>query len=290
MRQIHFYLFALVMTLFCANLFAQKYEHQTTTGSPVKEHVKASNNYITKEYRFAGFSQIYLNGSADVVYEQREGKPAVEVYTSDNIMDLLEIYEKKGALHIGFKKGYKISYNELKIKVWSPTIALVSIAGSGEVKMLGKVNSDRLSLTVAGSGDIEYADLSCKELKVVVSGSGDIEGKRTNVGAVDISIAGSGDVDLEELNCSNLSATVTGSGEISLSGHGANARYAVTGSGDIDADELKIQRVEASITGSGDISCHAIDFLKARVTGSGSVGYRGTPQLDIPKQTVRPLK
>ena len=52
---------------------------------------------------------------------------------------------------------------------------------------------------------------------------------------------------------------------------------------------LKAQNVSAEIAGSGDIECHATDNLKVRTAGSGSVGYKGDPKLDVPKRGYHKL-
>ena len=68
------------------------------------------------------------------------------------------------------------------------------------------------------------------------------------------------------------------------SGNADNADYSVAGSGDLLTSDFKVQRISASVAGSGEIKCYAVDFLKARVSGSGSIGYKGDPQLDYPEK------
>jgi hypothetical protein len=48
--------------------------------------------------------------------------------------------------------------------------------------------------------------------------------------------------------------------------------------------------VNASSSGSGDITCHAKNSIKARKTGSGSIGYKGNPStVDIGKKDIYPI-
>ena len=64
----------------------------------------------------------------------------------------------------------------------------------------------------------------------------------------------------------------------------------MAGSGDLSASGLEVKSVNASVAGSGDITCHATDYLKARTTGSGSIGYKGNPkELDLPKKNIYEL-
>ena len=76
---------------------------------------------------------------------------------------------------------------------------------------------------------------------------------------------------------------------IMLNGTADQANYHVSGSGDLSASKLKAQQVEASVAGSGDITCHATDLLKANISGSGEIGYAGSPRLEVPKKGIYKL-
>ena len=62
--------------------------------------VKASKNYVTKDIKVNNFTKLSVAGSPDVTYTQKSGKPTVEVYTSDNIVDLLDIRVKDNTLDV----------------------------------------------------------------------------------------------------------------------------------------------------------------------------------------------
>lgn len=289
MMNFKYFIAALVATLCCCTACAQKYKCTTSSGGNIKKHIKASNTYVTKEIRTADFTKIQLTGSADVTYEQRKGNPRVEVYTSDNVLEALDIAVDGKVLKIGFKKGYKVSYNELKIKVQSANIEGAAITGSGDVELKPGIKTDRMLLSIAGSGDIDFTDLTATDLEITIAGSGDIEGNIVKCSTLKGSIAGSGDMDLKNLAAGSIRASIAGSGEIELKGNADTANYSIAGSGDIKARDLVAKHVEASTTGSGDIECHATDFLKIRTTGSGSVGYKGNPTLDVPRKNIYKL-
>ena len=94
---------------------------------------------------------------------------------------------------------------------------------------------------------------------------------------------------LGNVTATTTTASVAGSGTVSLSGTTEEATYSVAGSGDLYASDLQAKKVSASVTGSGDIKCYATDFLKVRTSGSGSVGYKGNPELDYPKKGLYKL-
>ena len=254
------------------------------------KRIKESKNYVTKEIKVDNFTQIALTGSPTVYFTQKSGKPEVKVYTSDNIAEVLDIYEKDGTLHIGFKKGYSVNYTKLDINVSAETLNSISIAGSGEIYLKNGLKTDRFRASIAGSGDIAGDHIRCEELETQIAGSGDLT--LTDIQCTDVSatVAGSGDMTLRELKTVQLKASVAGSGDLTVKGQSSEASYSVAGSGDMHASDLVAKRVEASVSGSGDIRCHATDYLKARTAGSGELGYKGHPkEVDIPRKNIYEL-
>ena len=266
---------------------AQSYSHHFNSGNSWLggKEVKASKNYVTKQIKVSDFNQIAVSGSLDVTYTQQSGKPKVEIYTSDNIVDLLDIYVKNGKLNLGFKKNVKVSYNKLEIRVTSEDLNAVNVAGSGDFKFTNGLKTDQLKMNVAGSGDITASNIQCsQEFTANVAGSGDIECKQLKAADIDISVAGSGDLKIENALVTSVNASVAGSGTVKISGNADKANYSVAGSGDLYASDFKVQDISASVAGSGDIKCYAVEHLKARVSGSGTIGYKGNPELDYPEK------
>lgn len=266
---------------------AQSYTRHFNSGNSWKtgQEIKASKKYVTKQIKVRDFNQITVSGSLDVTYTQQPGKPEVEIYTSDNIVDLLDIYVKGGKLNLGFKKNVKVAYNKLEIRVSSEHLNTVSIAGSSDFDFANGLKTDHLKMNVAGSGDITASHIQCsQEFSASVAGSGDIECQGLKANNLSISVAGAGDLKIEDAQAISANASVAGSGTVKISGSADKADYSVAGSGDLYANDFKVQRISASVAGSGDIKCHAVEYLKARVSGSGSIGYKGNPEVDYPEK------
>jgi hypothetical protein len=66
----------------------------------------------------------------------------------------------------------------------------VSIAGSGDVRVGGKVEG--LTASIAGSGDIKASELDAQKVKVTIAGSGDVTVRARQ--ALSVNVSGSGDV------------------------------------------------------------------------------------------------
>ena len=223
----------------------------TITACSPSNRVTGSNNYITKQIKVEKFNGLQLTGSPDVIYKQAQGKPSVEVYGQDNIVELLDIYVQNNSLTVKFKNNTSIqNRGKLEIRVSGPALNRIALSGSGDIKLVNGIQTD-------------------DNLSIKIQGSGDIAGNK--------------------ISCNLLSLSINGSGDISLSGICKNAEYSINGSGDIQASELETENVTTSINGSGDISCYATESLKGRVSGSGEVAYRGEPQIDFSKKGLRKL-
>ncbi len=282
--------FASAILLAFSTTACSQFRHTEHTGSFGGKTVKASKNYVTKDIKVDNFTEINLKGSPDVTYTQKAGKPKVEIYTSDNIVDLLDIKVVDGTLNIGFKKGVNVSYNKLEVRVSSETLNQIGVAGSGDFALVNGLKTDRLKIAVAGSGDINADNIVCtNNLEVAIAGSGDIESNNLTCNGLKASIAGSGDMKLKNITANNAEASIAGSGKVILSGTTQEANYRISGSGDLSATDFQAKRISASISGSGSIQCYATDFLKARTSGSGSIGYKGNPEIDFPKKGLHKL-
>lgn len=246
---------------FTLSACAQSYTHSVSSGVFSGKTVKASDNYVTKQIRVKNFDEILVSGSVDVTYTQRPGKPEVEIYTSENVVDLLDIRVKNGCLNVGFKKNVSVKYNKLEVRVSSEDLNQINIVGSGDFEFANGLKTDNLSITVAGSSDVKGENIRCSQELLM-------------------SVAGSGDLNLENVTAITTKASVAGSGTIRMNGSTQDANYSVAGSGDLLAEDYVAQNVDASVAGSGDIKCHAVKYLKAHTNGSGEIGYKGDPKVD----------
>ena len=85
----------------------------------------------------------------------------------------------------------------------------IGIHGSGDVR--GNGQAERLDLTIAGSGNADFGQLSVKRLRVVIAGSGNADAAPQE--DADVVIAGSGEVHLHR-QPKHLSQKVVGSGRV----------------------------------------------------------------------------
>ncbi|MEE9362200.1 MAG: head GIN domain-containing protein [Cellulophaga sp.] len=202
------------------------------------KRIKGNGNITTIEKSTGDYDAIAVSGFFDVdLVNGNEGD--IILKGEENLLKHIIVEVKNGKLVIKTKKGYNLrtSFNK-------------------EIRITVPVESIN---------------------KITLSGSGDIVGKKL-IKASDFStsMSGSGDITLK-IEADSIKATMSGSGDINLSGKTTNLEVRISGSGDIAAFGLDAENVNATISGSADIQVTAHKMIKARVSGSGDIEYRGNP-------------
>lgn len=119
--------------------------------------------------------------------------------------------------------------------------------------------------------------------EVSLAGSGDLWNEDTiTTTNLDVSLAGSGDVVLD-IETTSVEGSLAGSGDLTLKGSTDNLEASVAGSGDFHGFNLQSNNTEVSVAGSGDAQVVSNEYLKARVSGSGDIAYKGNPKKEDTK-------
>lgn len=201
--------------------------------------VKGNGNVVTIERSTGDYDAVSVSGFFDVdLVDGQEGE--ITLRGEENLLDHIVTEVKNGKLVIKVEKGLNLQPSNWK---------------------------DGIHITVP----VESID------GVTLSGSGDIVGKKKlKSDDFSASMSGSGDITLE-VETNSLSTSMSGSGDITLSGKAGDFDVSISGSGDIKAYELEAENVDAQVSGSADIKVTVNGMLKARVSGSGDIHYRGNP-------------
>jgi len=200
--------------------------------------VKGNGNITTETRTTGDYNGIKCAGSMDfVLIAGTEGN--IKIEGEENLLKHIITEVKNGNLIVKVEKGINLRPSFYKtIKITIP------------FKDINKVS-------LAGSGDLWNEDTITA----------------TNL---DVSLAGSGDVILN-IEASNIESSLAGSGDLTLKGNTNKLTAKLAGSGDISAFGLQSNHTTVSVAGSGDIEVVSNISLKARVSGSGDIEYRGKP-------------
>jgi len=112
---------------------------------------------------------------------------------------------------------------------------------------------------------------------ISVSGSGDVVSEGVLKGGnVELHVSGSGDIDLN-LQATDTDISISGSGSISLQGKGKTGALSISGSGKLDAQDYVLETITIKISGSGGAYIYATKEIDSRISGSGTIRYKGEP-------------
>ncbi|MCB0523177.1 MAG: head GIN domain-containing protein [Saprospiraceae bacterium] len=199
--------------------------------------VEGEGPVLTETRDVDGFDAIDLSIAGDV--EVSIGDYRVEVRAQENLLPLLQTEVKEGTLRIDFEES--VSYREqIKLYITVPSLEALELSGSGSIKLVTPIESDKM----------------------------------------DIHIGGSGEVDIPNATFTSLECSVSGSGDINLGGSVGDAEINVSGSGEVNAKNMVFNRLEASISGSGSVYAHVNETLDVSVSGSGDMYYSGDPVVE----------
>ena len=162
-----------------------------------------------------------------------------------NILPLIKTYVENGVLKISIEKNKNISTRK-KLLITIPFESLNAIS-------------------LVGSGE--------------VTSNATIKSTRFSS-----RLTGSGDINLT-IEASAIELALSGSGTVKLTGKTNDLKVRLAGSGNVATDALKAENVETNVAGSGDAEVYCSNTLKARVTGSGDIYYKGNPKIKNTKVT-----
>jgi len=198
---------------------------------------------IVKESRSVPqFSGINLCISADVTISQGENQQ-VEIEADQQVTGMIETQVKNNTLTIKAKNSIFQNPGSANIKITIPVIESLFVTGSGDITGATPIHTDKIEIFISGSGSVT----------------------------------------LQALNANDVRTTITGSGDIQLEGSSpVNGKLegTITGSGDLDTEKLPFENADITITGSGTAKVMALSELQTRITGSGSVYYKGNPRIN----------
>lgn len=98
---------------------------------------------------------------------------------------------------------------------------------------------------------------------------------------IEVHLSGAAEADLN-LDYQEVDARLSGAGHMALKGQAPKVSLQVSGAGALDAYELIAEHVTVSLSGAASAKVYADHTLQARISGAGSVRYRGEPEVVQP--------
>jgi len=178
--------------------------------------IRGDGNLITSEITVSEFQRINSTYTANVRFHASE-EYRVVLTADSNLAEFVEISTRNGVLNIsvrGTRGNYR--FTQFLVDVYAPTLAGVSISGSGSFTAVDKITAPTFAASVSGSGSIT-GTFKNNNFSARISGSGRINGT---------------------FESDNFSANISGSGRITAAGTSENATVTISGSGNFNGNNF----------------------------------------------------
>ncbi len=224
------------------------------------EGVVGSGSSAKDVRSFTALRGVHLATVGDLRVETGE-KDELIIEADDNLLKYITTTVNDGVLRIDIEDG-------------------ISIRTRSHVRYHLTTTSLEL-LRTSSSGDITARDMAGNDVRIGVSSSGDISVRDINAKSVEISTSSSGDIRVASLRAQEMEVQLSSSGDVTIKdGSVERQEVRISSSGDYDAVQLRSQRATVKVSSSGDASIWAVEKLRASTSSSGSIRFRGNPDVE----------
>jgi len=220
--------------------------------------IEGEGAIVVRQVDIETFNQIETECAFNV-YVEYGTEFKVEAEGQQNIIDLLRTKVTDNKWYIELKDGTYTNYT-LDVYITMPYITTITNSGSGHI-FISEFSQDNIKLTVGGSGNI----VSTESISI------------NNL--IELDNSGSGNIEINYLSCNQSSTNIGGSGAVSIVGSALKSEITSSGSGLFSGFDFITDDCEIKSEGSGNCRVYVNDDLGILITGSGSVYYRGYPNV-----------
>ena len=222
---------------------------------------------LTKETRKLDiFNSITAKGSIDIEYVVSDSS-YIEIEAGKNLLPHLktEVHDKKLKIQLDnaggtpffskdnrtfhFRPSDGINNPNVKVKVFSPSLEEINIAGATDFKADSLSTTEKFKVSSAGHADINIKNVACNNAK--------------------IEIAGQSDVEIGNITCQNINIETAGQSDFKLNVNGAdNTEVTVAGQCDAEITFNKCNRAGINVAGASDLTLKGtLNILDKHIAG-----------------------
>ncbi|MBZ5857246.1 head GIN domain-containing protein [Flavihumibacter profundi] len=163
------------------------------------------------------FSGVHVSSAIDLYISQGNEIGVAVSSTDTKVRDRIMTEVKDGVLNIWFDgKGWNDwkGNKHMKAYVSVKTLEMIKADGACDVKFMGKVKAERLSIDLSGASDLS-GELECNNLDMDVSGASDTK-LSGNVGNVSVKLSGASSIKGWGLVAENCDIDASGASSINV--------------------------------------------------------------------------
>lgn len=181
------------------------------------EKITGNGNMKKETREVSGFTGIALSGNMNVELSYGTSN-SITVEGDENVLPYIETKVEDGVLQVRTKNKTSLNTrNKLIVYVSLTKLTVLKVSGSGNITGNGDFSNDgKTNIALSGSGNINVGMNSFNETAIAISGSGNVTLKGKSTDNIEATISGSGNIDCSDVACNDVSAHVSGSGNIKV--------------------------------------------------------------------------
>ena len=222
--------------------------------------VRGSGNVVEETREVSGVSGVKLATIGDLIIEVGD-KESLQIEAEDNLIEQFETEVRNGKLIIGTKDNVRLNATKpVNYYLTVTGLDTIEISSAGNIAA-PDLEGEEFSINISSSGDLEMGDLAADKLNAKISSAGNVKMGELNAGALDVNISSSGNLDIAggEVNAQDIT---------------------ISSSGNYTAQDLASDKADVRLSSNGSATIWVQENLKANLSSSGDLRYRGNPTLD----------
>jgi hypothetical protein len=199
---------------------------------------QGSGNVVTETRQVSNFERLSLSGLGDVVLTQGN-EESLQIEAEDNVIANIKSEVRNGTLYITYERKSLLPTKPIKFFLAMREVRGLETLGVSNLRS-DQIKTDRLNITISGTGSINILNLEADQVTTNISGAGNFEAE----------------------------------------GQVRDQKVTLSGAGNYDGEDLLSKSGDVTITGLGRVSIWATDQLDVTISGTGDVYYFGSPNIN----------
>ena len=244
-----------------------------------REVVRGSGSISEESHRFTGLTGVELatRGELEIRLGDTE---ALQVSADDNLQEYFAIATDGGTLRIGTRPGFNLRPSRpVRYTLTAREIEFIGLSSSGNATAQA-LRADRFEIRLGSSGDLSVDGIQADSVDVRLGSSGDLSVDGIQADSVDVRLGSSGDLSVDDLRAGSLAVRISSTGDVRIGeGDVDSLDVTISSTGDYHGESVRSTRATVSLNSTGDARLWAAESLSATLNSTGSVSYKGDPEV-----------
>jgi len=210
----------------------------------------------------------------------RGSTESLMIEADDELMPYVRSEVRNGVLHLFVDK----SIQEKKIKTLKAFIVMknldrLSLSGTCKLTANDLFTPDTFKGSCSGVSNMTV-NINTGQLDIDASGVSKIQLKANVNGNAQLDVSGTSKIQAE-LKANHVKIRSSGVSSVDLSGSATDVIIGASGTSKANAEKFTVRTATVESSGTSKITVNVVETLKARSSGSSSVGYKGSPTIEV---------